>query len=132
MRWTVRGVVGLAGVLAIVVAIAFWANPAAPAERLGLTGEGGLGLATLRADLGGFFGGAGALTLFAAIRDRGRLLTAPLLLICLALAGRIVTVIVNGFEQSMVQPAAIEVVLVIVLLAGRLMLAPKSAQADVA
>ncbi|MBI1361575.1 MAG: hypothetical protein GC155_14960 [Alphaproteobacteria bacterium] len=129
MKWAVRGLVGVAGVLAIIVALAFWANPAAPAERLGLTGEGGLGLATLRADLGGFFGGAGALALYAAIRDRARLLTAPLLLICLALAGRIVTVVVNGFEQSMIQPAAIEVVLLVVLAAGRTLLSRPQAEA---
>jgi hypothetical protein len=119
MKLLVRGLVGLLGAMALVVAIAFWLNPAGPAAKLGISAVGPLGFATLRADMGGFFAGAGLLSLVAAIRNSARLLTAPLLLVPLALAARIGTAALSGFTPDMAQPIAIEAALVVVLALGR-------------
>jgi hypothetical protein len=119
MNIVIRALVGIAGVLALVVALAFWFNPAAPAARLGIAAQEALGFATLRADMGGFFAGAGALSLAAAIRNNARLLTAPLILIALALTGRALTVVLSGYAPSMLQPMLIEAALLALLVAGR-------------
>lgn len=119
MRLVLRVLLGLVGLLGLLVAVRLWADPAAAAGKLGLVAQGGLGLATLRADLAGFFGVAGGLTLVGAIRSDGRLLAAPLLLVAAALAGRAITVVASGLQPEMVAPMAIEAVLVVLLVAGR-------------
>jgi hypothetical protein len=119
MKLVLRGLVGLAGLLALILALQFWLHPALPAARLGLSPIGDLGLATIRADMAGFFGAAGGLALFAAIRGEGRLLTAPLLMIAIALTGRVITVAVNGWSPELGQPMVIEAVLVVLFAAGR-------------
>lgn len=123
IRMALRVLVGLVGVLAVLIALRLWMDPVAPAAQLGLTGNGGLGLATLRADVAGFFGAAGILSLLAAWLGQARLLTAPLLLITLALTGRLITVVVSGYAPEMLQPMVIEAVLLVILLAGRRALA---------
>ncbi|MBN8607953.1 MAG: DUF4345 family protein [Caulobacterales bacterium] len=119
MKLVLRIVLGLAGLVFVVMGIAFWANPAAPAARLGIEAASALGTSSLRADMAAFFGVAGGLTLLAAVRSNARLLTAPLLMIAIALAGRIITVIVDGYTPDMMQPMVIEAVLLGLLAAGR-------------
>lgn len=119
MRIVLRALVGLIGLMGCLVAVAIWANPERPAAELGLEVASALGVASLRADLAGFFGGVGVLAAAAAIRGEARLLTAPLLLICLALMGRGLTVALDGFTPAMAQPMVIEAVLIAVLGAGR-------------
>lgn len=119
IRTALRVLIGLVGVLALLIALRLWIDPAAPAAQLGLTGNGLLGQATLRADVAGFFGAAGLLSLLAAWLGQARLLTAPLLLITLALTGRLITVVVSGYAPEMLQPMVIEAVLLVILLAGR-------------
>lgn len=119
MSIVIRALIGLAGALALVVACAFWFDPATPAARLGLAARDALGFATLRADLGGFFAGAGALSLVAAVRNSARLLTAPLVLIALALSARLATVALSGLAPNMLQLIVIEAVLLVLLAAGR-------------
>jgi hypothetical protein len=119
MKLVLRIVLGLAGLLFVVMALAFWADPATPAARLGIEAANALGTSSLRADMAAFFGVAGGLTLLAAVRSNARLLTAPLLMIAIALTGRIITVIVEGYTPEMMQPMVIEAVLLGLLAAGR-------------
>lgn len=119
MKFIARGLVGLFGALGLLVMVRLWMAPAQAAGQLGLSGEGLLGLASLRADLAGFFGAVGLLALAAAFRDDRRLLIAPLLMIGLALTGRVLTVAVDGFSQAQVQPMVIETVLLMVFALGR-------------
>jgi hypothetical protein len=121
-RLIVRILVGLVGVLAVLVALRMWMAPVALAENLGLVGMGGLGRATLRADVGGFFGAAGIMALAGAVRNDRRLLTAPLLMISLALTGRVITEFHDGLTPAQVPPMVIEAVLVVVLAGGRRLL----------
>lgn len=119
VRLALRLIIGLLGALAVLLAVRIWFDPAMPAAQLGLSAQGGLGLATLRADVGGFFAGMGIFALAGALRDDRRLLTAPLLLVGLALAGRVVTMAVEGLQQPMVMPMVVEAALAVLLATGR-------------
>ena len=118
-RTLMRGLVGLVGLLAVALAVRFWMEPAKIAAQLGLQGVGPLGAATLRADVGGFFGVAGLLALGAAIRNDGRQLSAPFLMVCLALAGRVLSAFVDGAPPLVIPPMVIEAVLAIIFFTGR-------------
>ena len=119
VRTVLRGVIGLIGVLGLLLALQLWLNPAAPAAKLGLAATGPLGLASIRADLGGFFAGSSILALIAVIRSEAKYLTAPVLFIGLALTGRVLTVAMSGLTPDMVQPMVVEAVLLVVLALGR-------------
>ncbi len=119
IRGVLRALVGVIGVLALLVAARLWIGPEAPAAALGLKADGLLGLATLRADVGGFFAAGGLFALAGAIRGEGRLLTPPAVLLGLALTGRILTVAVDGYAAPMLPPMIIELVLVAILLIAR-------------
>lgn len=118
-RTVLRGLIGLLGVLGLLMALMLWLNPAGPAAKLGVEAMGPLGLATIRADMGGFFGAVGILAVLAAFKGQGKLLTAPLLLVALALAGRGVAVAMEGLTPDMVQPIVTEAVLIVAFAAGR-------------
>lgn len=122
MKLVLRIVVGIAGLLGLLVAARLWMAPADLAAQLGVAPTGPLGLATLRADMGGFFAGGGAFALAAAIKGRGGILLPSVALIGLALAGRLVTVAMNGFSPEMGPPMAIEAVLLVLFAAGWRML----------
>lgn len=124
LRTIIRILVGVSGALALVVAARIWMDPAAPAAQLGVAALGPLGLSSLRADLGGFFGGAGLFALAAALRNDARFVLAPLVLIALALIGRVVTVITAGFTPDMVMPIVVETALVVLYAAAWRILPP--------
>ena len=118
-KTVLRLLVALIGVLALVLALRLWADPARTAAKLGLAGRGTLGAATLRADVAGFFGAAGVLAVAGGLRDDRRLLTAPALMIALALAGRLFTLAQAGVTPDQVPPTTLEAVLLVLLVAGR-------------
>jgi hypothetical protein len=121
-RTLLRGLIGLLGLGGVLIAARFWMDPAAIGAQLGLKGTDVLGAASLRADVGGFFGAAGLLSIVAAIRNDGRQLAAPLLLVCLALAGRLLTAALQGLPPASVPPLAVEAGLVLILGLGRRLL----------
>jgi hypothetical protein len=118
MKMFLRALSGAAGLLALLVAARLWMAPAETALQLGLAASGDLGLATLRADMGGFFAAGGVFALAAAVRGRGGPLIVPVILIGLALAGRLFTLAVTGFAENMGPPMAIEAVLLVIFAAG--------------
>lgn len=118
MTMVLRALVGIAGLLAVLVAARMWMAPEEAAAQLGVAATGPLGLASIRADMGGFFGAGGVFALAAAFKGRGGLLVAPVVLIGLALTGRLVAVAMNGFVPEMGPPMAIEAVLLVLFVAG--------------
>lgn len=126
MRIVLRVLAGLAGLLGLFIAVRVWIDPVTFPGMLGLQSVGGLGEATIRADVAGFFGMFGVLALAGAIRAEPRLLTAPALLVGLALAGRLLTIVLRGYEPAMLESIVVEVVLLAVLLAGRLLMKPRA------
>jgi hypothetical protein len=115
-----RALVGASGAACLALAAIIWLDPARPAAQLGLAPTGALGIATLRADVAGFFGAAGLMALSGAVRGEARLLTAPLVMISIALAGRTITLARLGDAPGLVTPMAIEGVLLAALVAARL------------
>ena len=117
----VRVAVGATGALLALIGIVAWADPARVAAKLGVQAANGLGLATLRADLGAFFVVGGSFALLAALRRSPTTLNAPLLLIAFALAGRFLALALTPFDVSMVPPMVAEAMIVAVFAAGRFM-----------
>ena len=118
-RTIVRGLVGVAGLLGLLVAARLLMQPEATGLKLGLTPVGSLGLATLRADVAGFFAVTGGLSLFAAWKNDRALVLAPLLLIGAALAGRCITLVAQGVSPELVPPMVIEATLLVLLAFAR-------------
>lgn len=118
MQLVLRIVIGVAGLLGLLVAARIWMAPAEMAAQLGLSPSSPLGFATIRADMGGFFAAGGAFALAAAIKARGALLLPSVVLIALALVGRLVAIAMDGFTPDMGPPLAIEAVLLVLFLAG--------------
>ena len=112
-----RLAIGLISALAVLLALRIWAAPGMTGAALGLSVEGAVGLATLRADIAGFFAGVGLLALAGVVRNDRRLLVAPMLLVGLALLGRVITLALDGLAPPLVPPMVVETV-VLVLLAG--------------
>lgn len=119
MGLIVRLLAGIAGLLAVVIALGFWINPDLLAVKFGIAPQGPLGFSTLRADFGALFAGTGVLAIAAAVRNNARLMTAPLLLIGVGFAGRLLTIALSGCDASMLQPMTVEVVLIAIFAAGR-------------
>lgn len=119
IRLAMRVVLALAGAFFLLIAIRFWMTPETVAAQFALTPVGGLGLATLRADMGGFFAASALFALAAAILDRASLLIAPLLMVALALGGRVLTIAVSGYAPDMLEPMVVEAVLVVLFALGR-------------
>lgn len=122
MQMIARVLVGVAGLLGLLVALRFWMAPEDVAAQLGVQASGPLGIASIRADIAGFFAAGGGFSLVAAIRNRAGLLTAPIVLIGLALTGRFLTLALNGISNDMIPPLAIEAALLAILIFGRMRL----------
>lgn len=118
LRGLVRILLGAAGVLALALGARFWVQPQVAAATLGVLGVNAVGVATIRADLGGFFAAAGVFTLAGAVLGRSRFLAPPLVLLVLALFGRLITLAHDGYDQTMVPPMAVEAALVVLLTMG--------------
>jgi len=96
-----RVAIGLSGMLMIVVFLRDWMDPVAVGAKLGFGPTAPLGFASLRADIGGFFGGAGIFALAAA-----RL-------------GRCVALVFIPFDMVLLPPMVVEAGLAGLYLAGR-------------
>ena len=114
-----RAAIGLSGVLFVILALGFLYDPAHAASRLGVGPLSPLGTATLRGDFFAFFAVGGLLSIAGAVRNDAAWLLAPLLLIALTLAGRLITIAVIGFDPAMGPPMAVEAVMAVLLLLGR-------------
>ena len=119
MQKVLRVLTGLCGLLYITLSLGFLLDPAQAAARLGIGAIAPLGLATLRGDFIGFFGTIGILALLGAVRNEARYYIAPLMLVGMTLAGRLITVVASGFDATMGPPMLVEAVTVALLLLGR-------------
>ena len=111
-----RIVLTLIGAGALLIASQAWLQPDQLAGQLGFMLVGDLGHSAFRADIGGFFAASGIFMLLAALRAERQFVLPPLLLVGLALAGRLATAAQTGFITAYYQPVTIEVVTLFVLL----------------
>src|SRR5579871_3649186 len=98
MRMLVRVLAGFVGCLGLAVALTAWLRPESIAGSLGLVITNPTGLATIRADIGGFFGASGIFAVLAAVHGRPQYVLAALLLQCFAIAGRLVNIAFVGWS----------------------------------
>lgn len=125
-RAIARGLLGLLGLLLLAIALRVWTQPLALAATLGLSADSLLGVASLRADLGGFFGAGGLFALLAAVRAERRWLVPAMVLLGLALLGRIISFVVSGGGVPQVPPMILEALMLGILAFGWRVLRPKS------
>lgn len=118
MNMIVRVLVALVGVFGLVMGLRFLTAPMAVAQQFAIVPEGILGMATLRADFTSFFGGAGAIALYGAWRQRAEPLLVPMLLFALAIMGRAVSLMLDGAVDAAYPPMIVEAVMIAILYAG--------------
>lgn len=119
MRSIMRVVIGLVGLFNLAVGIGFLFVPQQLAAAFFLSPIGTQGMATLRADFPGFFIGASVFALLGAWRADARLLLVPMLMLGLALTGRVVSIALDGMAPTAIQPMVVEVVMLALLLVAR-------------
>jgi hypothetical protein len=119
MTQALRLAVGLGGLLFIVIGLAFLIHPAEMGALFFLTAEGSQGLATIRADLTGFFVVGGLFAVLGAWRQDPEPLKVPLLLLAIALFGRTVSIVVDGRGPEALQPMIVEAVFLGLILAAQ-------------
>lgn len=124
VKLALRGLVGLQGAAALAIAAAVFADPSR-AAAFGVSGDGVVGIGTIRGDLAGFFAAVGAFCLAAAIRDDRRLLLTPLFLFAFALSGRALTAVQSGTDAQSLQYMAVEAAGVLLFLAARAVFAKR-------
>lgn len=125
-RLFARGLVGLVGLLMLSIMLRIWTQPLTFAASLGVGAEGPLGVASLRADLGGFFGAGGLFALLAALRADRRWLAPAMVLLGLALTGRVISLIASGGGVTQIPPMIVEALLIAILALGWRSLRPSS------
>ncbi|PZN93593.1 MAG: hypothetical protein DCF31_12260 [Alphaproteobacteria bacterium] len=116
MRNVMRAVIGLVGLFNIAIGLAFLVAPLKPAAAFFLSPIGTQGMATLRADFPGFFIGASVFALVGAWRGEARPLQVPLVMLSLALFGRVISIPVDGMAPTAIQPMTVEAVMIGLLL----------------
>jgi hypothetical protein len=114
-----RGAVVLTGAFLLLLGVGALIDPSRVAGSLGVGAIAPVGLATLRADLFGFFTTSGGLAVWAAIRQRPSLLNTPLLLIGMALFGRFVSLALQPFDVTLVPPMVAEALMLAAFVAMR-------------
>ena len=119
MKTVMRGLIGLVGLFNLGIGLLFLLQPAKVVAGFALSPLGSQGLATLRADFGGFFIGASVFALIGAWRASAAALNVPLLLLALALFGRFVSLALDGVGPEAVPPMVIEAVMLGLIIVAR-------------
>lgn len=119
MRTVLRVILGLVGLLNIGLGLGFLLAADKMALAFSLMPVNAQGLASLRADFTGFFITAAAFTLIGAWRADPRPLLVPLVMLGVALAGRTVSLIIDGVGPDAIAPLVIELVMLVVLVTAR-------------
>jgi len=118
MIWIARISVALVGLFSLAMGLMALASPAQLGETLGLGALTPLGLNSLRADLGAFFLASAIASVLAFFFGRANWMWGVAVLYGLAVAGRIVGVLVEGAPEGIIQPVAVELVLVALSVVG--------------
>ena len=118
MRTVLRVIIGLIGLVNITIGLGFLLAPEKLAAAFFLEPVGTQGMATLRADFPGFFIGVSAFALLGAWSGQARPLLVPILILSLALFGRIVSLALDGMAPTAAQPMIAEAVMITLLVLG--------------
>jgi hypothetical protein len=119
MTGVMRVVIGIIGVFNIAIGLGFLLRPEQLAGQFFLSPLGSQGLATLRADFPGFFITGGTFALIGALKKDGNALAVPLLLLAIAITGRMVSLAMDGTAATAYPPMIAEAVMIGALLLAR-------------
>lgn len=118
MRLVLIGLLFLAGLFNLFLAVSFLLDPAGIGGDFGMTANGPLGLAVIRGDFTAFFTVAGFCMLWGAWRRNGDLLLVPAALLGIAFVGRAITALTVGTSPGFFEPMVAEAVQVALLIAS--------------
>jgi hypothetical protein len=113
-----RVVVALVGLINLMIGISFLIDPAQAGLRFFVTALGTQGMATMRADFTAFFVTGAVFALIGAWRAERRPLLVPLMLLGIAIAGRMISLIADGAPAMAFGPMAAEAVMIGILALG--------------
>jgi hypothetical protein len=119
MLGLLRLLVGAIGLFNIAIGLGFLFNPAGLAGQFFLIPDGSQGMATLRADFPGFFITGGTFALMGAAQKDARALLVPMLLLAIALTGRLVSLLADGMPPTAFPPMVAEAVMITLLAIAR-------------
>lgn len=118
MKMIIRILTAVLGVLALLAVAALWIKPDASAQGFGLTLNGAVGHAVVRADLAGLFLVLGILSLLAAVYQNRDYARAALVLTAAVLVGRVINLIASGMAPNLLPPVGLELVMIAVYAGG--------------
>lgn len=122
MRFVLTALIFLAGLLDLYLGAGFLFTPETAAAGFGLSPNGAMGLAVLRADFTAFFWVSAVCMMLGAWRRNGDLLLVPALLFGVAFCGRLVSAFADGTVPLFWFPMAVEAFHVALLLTARRLL----------
>jgi hypothetical protein len=118
MRNLVRALVALVGLFNLALGLSFLFDPAQAGLRFFITSLGTQGMATMRADFTAFFVTGAVFALVGAWRAWRTPLLVPLLLLSIAISGRVVSLIADGAPPMAFPPMIAEGVMIALLALG--------------
>ena len=114
-----RILVALAALFFLFMGVQFWFALDGAAQSFGLTPDGLIGRASIRADVGGLFIGGALIMAHAAWKQCAMCAGAAATIIGVALTGRFVPILLDGMPSGGVPPMVVEAVMVAILLWAR-------------
>lgn len=118
MRTALTGVIFVMGMFNLLLGVSFLYDPGGMGLQFGVSPNGPLGFAVLRADFVAFFMVCGLCMMRGAWRRNGDVLLVPAALLSITFAGRALSAVVSGTQPGFFTPMLIEALQVAVLLAG--------------
>lgn len=115
MTSALRLLILLVAAFNLLIGLAFLLRPTEAAAAFALSPIGTQGLATLRADFPAFFLTGGLFALLGAWRGTAQPLTVPMVLLGIALAGRLVSLLLDGMVATTVPPMIAEAIMLALL-----------------
>jgi hypothetical protein len=104
--------VSLIGLLSILTVIPHWFRVEGLVAERGVHAIELIGRANVRADMGGIFLAIGILALIASYKRSTSWLAATIIVPACALAGRFVSIAIDGYEPRVLQPIIVEAVVI--------------------
>ena len=118
MRFVLTALLFVAGLFNLFLAVSFLLDPVGLGGQFGVSPNGPLGTAVLRADFTAFFAVIGFCMLWGAWRRNGDLLLVPAALLGIAFVGRAISAFVSGMQPGFFEPMIAEAAQVVLLVAA--------------
>ncbi|MCC6926236.1 hypothetical protein [Novosphingobium sp.] len=118
MRIAVTALIFLAGLFNLALGLSFLYDPGGMGLQFGVSPNGPLGFAVLRADFPAFFLVIGFCMLRGAWVRNGDLLLVPAALFAIAFTGRAISALVSGTQPGFFEPMVVEALQFVLLVIG--------------